>query len=137
NAIWTDADVIAFLDFLISKIASAGDGGNYKMTTFNAAKDVLNKIRTRGGLKTAKSCQGKYKALRKTFGIIENIRTNNGSSGFTWTEAHGASIDVGTAAAWAEYVKQHPDAKPFRNKGWPFLSRMEQLVPSQAKGTHV
>ncbi|KAJ6580648.1 hypothetical protein B0H19DRAFT_1328687 [Mycena capillaripes] len=131
NAAWTDADVLAFLDFLVSKISAAGEGGNFKMTTFNAAKDVMNKIRTRGGLKTAKSCHGKYKA------VIDALRNNTGTSGFTWTDEHGANIDAATAAAWDGYVKVYPDAKPFRNHGWPFLSRMDELVPSQAKGTHV
>lgn len=64
NAIWTEPDVVAFLDFLISRASSAGDGGNFKMPVFKAAAPVVNAVRTRGGIKTAKSCHGKFKGVR-------------------------------------------------------------------------
>lgn len=73
--------------------------------------------------------------LRKTYAVIEHIKLH--ASGFTWDDTRGACIDVASQSAWQTYVKQHPDAKPFRNKGWTHLARMEKLVPSQAKGTHV
>ncbi|KAJ6559361.1 hypothetical protein DFH09DRAFT_875131, partial [Mycena vulgaris] len=131
----TDADIKTFLEFLISKVASAGDGGNFKMSVFNASVAVVNGVRTRGGLKTGKSCQGKYKALRKILAVIQHIKEH--ASGFTWVDGRGADINVGSASAWDTYVQQHPDAKPFRNKGWEHLELMEKLVPSQVRGAHV
>ncbi|KAJ6574230.1 hypothetical protein B0H19DRAFT_1253958 [Mycena capillaripes] len=65
NAVWTKADVTKFLDHLITEVASAGDGGNFKIKVFKDAADVVNAIRTVGGLHTKLGCKGKYAALRK------------------------------------------------------------------------
>ncbi|KAJ7478475.1 hypothetical protein FB451DRAFT_1365977 [Mycena latifolia] len=119
NAFWTDPDIKFFLEFLIENIASVGDGGNFKMPIFTRAYPKVNEIRTLGGLKSAKSCHGKYASLRATFAVVDHIK--NHASGFTWDPTYGANID----------------AKPFRNKGWVWLEQMEKLVPSQAKGAHV
>ncbi|KAJ7084117.1 hypothetical protein C8R44DRAFT_651662 [Mycena epipterygia] len=135
NAVWTDADIIALLNYLFTQVAAAGDGGNFKMAIFTGAVPIVNAVRTRGGPKTRKSCHGKYKALRKIHDVIQHIKLH--ASGFTWDDTRSACIDVASKSAWETYVKQHPDAKPFRNKGWAHLSLMEKLVPSQAKGTHV
>ncbi|KAJ7196953.1 hypothetical protein GGX14DRAFT_320748, partial [Mycena pura] len=135
NAAWTDQDVVALLDILIRNMASAGDGGNFKMSVFNSAAAELNKVITRGGRKTGKSCQNKYKSLRKTLEAILHIKYQ--ASGFTWDDEHGTGIDIASEAAWTTYVKQHPGAKPFRNKGWVHLAQMEQLAPSKARGCNV
>ena len=153
NAAWTDQDVVALLDILIRNMASAGDGGNFKMSVFNSASAELNKVITRGGHKTGKSCQNKYKSvrllwlfysfllicfilqLRKTLEAILHIKYQ--ASGFTWDDERGADIDIASDAAWTTYVKQHPGAKPFRNKGWVHLAQMEQLAPSKARGCNV
>ncbi|KAJ6448294.1 hypothetical protein C8R45DRAFT_1115377 [Mycena sanguinolenta] len=135
NAIWTHADTVKFLDFLISKSSAAGDGGNFKMSTFNAAAKFLNETRERGGHKTGKGCSNKYKNLRSTLAVVEHLKYH--ASGFTYSDEKGADIDDASASAWDTYIVQHPDAKKFRNKGWPYMNQMEKLVPSKAKGTHV
>ncbi|KAJ6549720.1 hypothetical protein B0H19DRAFT_951617 [Mycena capillaripes] len=135
NAVWTHGDVVAYLDFLITKVASAGEGGNFKMPVFNAAAKLMNSRRTSGGVKTGKGCQNKYTGLRKTLKVVDHLK--NHASGFTYDDENGANIGIAEQNAWEVYVKVHRDAKPFRNKGWPYLAKMEQLVPSQAKGAHV
>ncbi|KAJ7898497.1 hypothetical protein B0H13DRAFT_2337430 [Mycena leptocephala] len=134
NAVWTHGDVVAYLDFLITKVASAGEGGNFKMPIFNAAAKLMNARRTSVGLKTGKGCQNKYTGLRKTLKVVDHLK--NHASGFTYDDENGANIGIAEQNAWEVYVKVHRDAKPFRNKGWPYLAKMEQLVPSQAKGAH-
>jgi len=34
-------------------------------------------------------------------------------------------------------VKVHPEAKPFRNKGWPYLRKMAELMPTTPAGINV
>ncbi|KAJ7461180.1 hypothetical protein FB451DRAFT_1562992 [Mycena latifolia] len=133
KAQWTFSDEDVLLVHLDKNKASA-DGAGFKMTIFNAAVTPVNKNLTRGGLKTAKSCQGKFTQLKRTFRVIQDIQKQ---SGFHWDNDTGASIDVASASAWGAYIKRAPEAKPFRNSGWGHLSRMEQLMPATAKGTHV
>ncbi|KAF7343133.1 Myb-like domain-containing protein [Mycena venus] len=135
KAAWTHEDVVKFLDYLISQVATAGDGIHFQTKTYTAAARLLNESRVHGAAKTAKGCLNKFNGLRKTHQVIDHLV--NHASGFTYSEKNGADIDDTSEAAWASYLISHPDAKPFRNKGWPYFDKMEQLVPSQAKGTHV
>jgi hypothetical protein len=63
NATWTPADETAFIEFLHEHKAAAGDGGNFKATTYEAAAAVLEAKRTKGGPKTAKSCSNKWNSV--------------------------------------------------------------------------
>lgn len=60
---WTAEDEVVLIDFLLTHAAAAGDGGNFKMVTFNAAAPVVDAKRVKGGPKTAKACQNKYNAV--------------------------------------------------------------------------
>ncbi|KAJ6537448.1 hypothetical protein DFH09DRAFT_861195, partial [Mycena vulgaris] len=134
KAHWSDADEDRLLKFLVEQKAAAGDGCNFPMKIFNAAVPLINEHLTRGGPKTAKSCQGKFSGCKKIFRVIQDVQKQ---SGFHWDNGTGASIDVASASAWEAYIKRAPEAMPFRNSGWVHLSRMEQMMPAQAKGTHV
>jgi hypothetical protein len=35
-----------------------------------------------------------------------------------------------SVSSWDDYVKQHPEAKPFRNKGWNHFNKIMLLMPS-------
>ncbi|KAF7372652.1 Myb-DNA-bind-3 domain-containing protein [Mycena venus] len=135
NAAWTHEDIVKLLEYLISQIATSEGGGNFKMQIFTAAARILNEIRAKGGPKTGKGCQNKYKALRATHQVVDHIK--NHASGFTYSDDHSADIGPASASAWDTYCIAHPDAKPFRNKGWLYLEQMEKLIPSQARGNHV
>ena len=64
RASWSTADETELLLFLIEHIAEAGDGSNFKTSTFKAASLVLDKTRTKGGPKTAKVCKNKWMSVR-------------------------------------------------------------------------
>ncbi|KAI9061235.1 hypothetical protein FKP32DRAFT_1566339, partial [Trametes sanguinea] len=49
----------------------------------------------------------------------------------------GADITDDTEEIWAAYVKSHPDASPFKNKGFVHYASMQPLMPSKAKGSNV
>lgn len=60
KAIWNDAETLAFVDYLWEHRAEAGDGGNFKDTTFNGAADHIAKHWTTGAAKTGKRCRTKW-----------------------------------------------------------------------------
>ncbi|KAF8964770.1 hypothetical protein BDZ97DRAFT_1918729 [Flammula alnicola] len=131
---WTTEDEVTFIDFLLLHAAAAGDGGNFKMVTFNAAAPVVEAKRVKGGPKTAKACQNKYNSLRRTFRAIQAIKNR---SGWTWSDETGASITPEMEDTWSDFLKVHKDAKPFKNKGWVHLEKVSLLMPATVKGKHV
>jgi hypothetical protein len=62
-ASWTTQDKLDLLNFLAEHASAAGDGGNFKSTTFQAATAVLNQNPVKGGVKTWKACSNKYSAV--------------------------------------------------------------------------
>ena len=64
RALWSTEDETELLLFLIEHLAEAGDGSNFKTSTFKAASLVLDKMRTKGGLKMAKVCKNKWMSVR-------------------------------------------------------------------------
>lgn len=59
-------------------------------------------------------------------------------SGFsTYTEAKGANVTPETENKWADYVKNHPIAKQFKNKGWPLYKTMDEILPDIVKGANI
>ncbi|KAH9933725.1 uncharacterized protein B0H18DRAFT_981763 [Fomitopsis serialis] len=133
KAHWTDADVSTFLQVLKEHKAEAGDGGNFKAPTFKKASGELEKCRTKGAVKTWTSCRNKYAKLRETYKVVYDLSVQ---SGFHWDNENGAAIDEDSEAVWQAYVEKHPEAEPFRNKGWPHFEDMKELMPSKVKGTH-
>ena len=68
--------------------------------------------------------------------IVLPIRAN---SGWSWDDELGANIPDGDPGdRWKDYEAAHPKAKPFRNKGWPFISYFDIICGDiQATGSHV
>ena len=68
HASWTPADKKKFVEFLLGeKVASAGDGGTFKPSVWTAAAVEMEKYRSKGGQKTAKSCSSKYQHVSSHF----------------------------------------------------------------------
>ena len=61
HAQWSDEDVRALLDFLLEHRAQAGDTASFKNSVWQAAAEALGKAPpSKGGPKTANSCQSKW-----------------------------------------------------------------------------
>lgn len=60
DASWPEADVKLFLQELIDRAAQAGDGGCFKISSFNEVAAVISPQRTEGGPKTGKGCSQKF-----------------------------------------------------------------------------
>lgn len=58
-------------------------------------------------------------------------------SGWVWDDERGADINIHSASSWDDYVKKHPAAKPFRNKGWAHFAKVALIMPSTASGANV
>ena len=70
----------------------------------------------------------------KLYRVIHAIQA---VSGWVWSDDTGASITPHSASSWDDYVKSHPEAKPFRNKGWRFFTKVSLIMPSTTVGANV
>ncbi|KAF8159736.1 hypothetical protein B0H34DRAFT_655091 [Crassisporium funariophilum] len=111
------------IPYLLEHHSEAGDGGNFKKATFTQAAVFITPLHKRGGTKDHKALQNKWAAFGKLYRVVKAIQT---VSGWHWDDKHGASIGPDEAATWDAYVKAHPEAKPFRNKGFVPLKAMEE-----------
>ncbi|KAN0141121.1 hypothetical protein V8E53_000877 [Lactarius tabidus] len=131
---WTLSDEKLLVSFLHEHRAASGDGGNFKMTTFQSAAAVLEAERTTGGLKTAKACQNKWASQRRVFRAIQAIISH---TGWNWCNENSANIQLDQASAWSLFCGIHKEAKPFRNRGWVHLERMSEIMPATVRGMNV
>jgi hypothetical protein len=70
KAHWTTIDEDKLIVFLVEHKAAAGDGGNFKKTTWTAASEHLKQFTTKGGVKGAEACKSKWTRVRQfTFNI--------------------------------------------------------------------
>ncbi|PPQ79922.1 hypothetical protein CVT25_002996 [Psilocybe cyanescens] len=133
-ATWTPAEETELIDFLVDCKTEAGNGGNFKKTTFQQAVTHIAPLLQHGPAKTVKGCQNKWAGFHKIYWVIRAIQA---VSGWVWDNDTGASITLDSASSWDDYVKKHPGAKPFHNKGWCHLLKVALLMPSTATGANV
>jgi hypothetical protein len=57
---WSITEEEAILNFLIMNKAEAGDGFNFKDSTWSKVAAHVKTLRTEGGVKTAKKCKEKW-----------------------------------------------------------------------------
>src|SRR6202790_1706169 len=59
---WTDADELAFINFLLDHKAEVREGGSFNANILNAAAGEMVKHTPKGGTKVAGICKAKYVA---------------------------------------------------------------------------
>lgn len=63
GAVWTSAEETAFVDYLVDHKAEAGDGGNFKTTTYQRVISHIAPLHESGAIKTVKACRNKWTAV--------------------------------------------------------------------------
>ncbi|KAJ7762921.1 hypothetical protein B0H16DRAFT_1883827 [Mycena metata] len=93
----------------------------------------------KGGPKTAKSIETKFKALRKLHGYILQAKQKSypGASGWTYTDERGFNVTDDDREAWENFVKAHGHFKPFATSGWIHFNTLDEMSPSRARGRYV
>src|SRR6267154_6295280 len=135
-ACWVVEEEAALLRYLCDN-QTGTDGVNFPKKTYMGASVHLAGEFTiqKGRLKTDGACRSKFSSLKQGYIMAQDLKVGRSSSGFTWTDKGGATIDKHTASAWAGYVKasttlpitaldpnlffffkSHPNAKQFREK---------------------
>ncbi|KAG2052384.1 hypothetical protein BDR06DRAFT_887936, partial [Suillus hirtellus] len=103
-------------------------GTNFKEPTFNEAALKIARFKKSGPVKTASHCKVKWAGV-STYNAIEKYCNR---SGCHWDSDHGASIQ-GEAAESLSVSRQQSSTgksmKSFKNTGWRFHSKMEQILP--------
>ena len=64
KAHWSPEETAVLVDYLYDHRAEAGDGGNFKAPTFNAAATHINPLLSQGPQKTAQMCKTKWNSVR-------------------------------------------------------------------------
>ncbi|KAF8151322.1 hypothetical protein B0H34DRAFT_810484 [Crassisporium funariophilum] len=134
GAVWISAEETSLVDFLLDNKLEAGDGGYFKTTTYRRAVTHIAPLHERCIVKTVKACRNKWCAFCKIYKIIRAIQS---VSGWVWDDKTGATITADSSSSWDHYVKQHPAAKPFRNKGWVHFRKVALIMLSTAAGSNI
>jgi hypothetical protein len=136
KAQWNENEVTALVDYLFLHKSEAGEGGSFKMATFNAAAASIVSHHTHGPAKTGLMCKTKWTSvsnresslyptqvslqLKATKAAIEKYRNQ---SGVHWDNHGGAGIDGAAAEnVWATYLKVRHLMRPTRPNDKPRLS---------------
>jgi len=69
--------------------------------------------------------------------LYQVVCTIQAVSRWVWRDDTGASIMLHLASSWDDYVKIHPEAKPFYNKGWCHFTKVSLIMPSTAVGANI
>ncbi|KDQ50678.1 hypothetical protein JAAARDRAFT_82614, partial [Jaapia argillacea MUCL 33604] len=139
---WRVIDKTSLIDYLEDHHAEAGGGMNFKAVTWYGALEELERTCTLGGPKTPALCKNKWAKLKETYLIVIALQK---ASGFSWSDEKGANVDKSNKSVWDVYIRvltvithqQHPNAKPFHNKGWTHFYGVQSLMSLTAKGTHM
>ncbi|KAG2071225.1 hypothetical protein BDR04DRAFT_1016563 [Suillus decipiens] len=131
KAFWTEPEVTALVDYLYEHQSEHAEGGNFKMSTFNGTAKAIAPKRLQGPQKTGKMCQTKWTSLKHIYYAIDRYCKQSGIN--QWHPEYGANIQEGVAAAvFDAYVQQKSNSAmhAFRNSGWIYLKRMQDILPA-------
>ncbi len=79
--------------------------------------------------------QSQLASLKSRFTAFEALKNNVNSSGFGWDEVH--QIPTACPQVWADYIRQNPSAKEFRNQTMPYYEDLCTIFGGRlATGKH-
>ncbi|KAJ7261095.1 hypothetical protein C8J57DRAFT_1719857 [Mycena rebaudengoi] len=134
-------DITHLLNFFYNQRSRIGEGGNWDKTVYNeaAAHMAENHPPKKGGPKTADSIMTKWKALRKLHEhiLLAKQKQYPGASGWTYTDECGFNVTDDDQDAWKNFITAHPHFKPFATSGWIHFQKLDDILPSRARGRYV
>ena len=60
KAVWTEADEVAFIQYIADHKSEAGDGMKFKSSFWTGAAAAMQPLTTQGGPKTSAGCSAKW-----------------------------------------------------------------------------
>ncbi|EGO01786.1 hypothetical protein SERLA73DRAFT_48998, partial [Serpula lacrymans var. lacrymans S7.3] len=126
NAIWTDTETQALIQFITKNCAEGGNGLNFKPQFWPKVALHLAPLLTRGPAKSATACNSEWGRLCTKYNLVKPI-TN--LSGTPWDDALGLNILNKGEVVWKELIalistQKHPVAKGFWKRGWVHFTAM-------------
>ncbi|KAK7007249.1 hypothetical protein R3P38DRAFT_2554070, partial [Favolaschia claudopus] len=140
---WTadPKDITNLLAFFHSVRSRIGDGGNWDKTVLKEAEVHMAGLGApvKGGPKVWTAIRNKWKDLHKLHEHFVQIKQKTfvGASGWNYSDELGFNVDDDNREAWGNFVKAHPQFRPFANHGWEHFKTMDEIVPSRARGLYV
>src|ERR1700727_491346 len=77
KAHWNEAETPALINFLVEHQGEAGDGGNFKTSTFQKAATAIESLKTTGPPKTYKMCKTKWSAVSNISPLLQPCTNDN------------------------------------------------------------
>ncbi|KAK7015368.1 hypothetical protein R3P38DRAFT_2543759, partial [Favolaschia claudopus] len=134
---WTadPKDITNLLAFFHSVRSRIGDGGNWDKTVLKEAEVHMAGLGApvKGGPKVWTAIRNKWKDVRCCAGLLPCFC----ASGWNYSDELGFNVDDDNREAWGNFVKAHPQFRPFANHGWEHFKTMDEIVPSRARGLYV
>ncbi|KIN94545.1 hypothetical protein M404DRAFT_167969, partial [Pisolithus tinctorius Marx 270] len=126
---WNHEETAALVRFLHDNRHEAGDNGNFKMATYQAAALHIANYCTDGPPKNYQAVRNKWTGyIRKIYRDIEYYRAQ--PSGAHWDNEKGANIQGQHAEqVFEDFVKSHPLIRQFKTSGWDLYPYVADIIP--------
>ncbi|KAG1741141.1 hypothetical protein EDB19DRAFT_1908167 [Suillus lakei] len=136
---WINEEITALVNHMYDNCASGDTASNFKPPVYTSALSVINddpclQPLQIGPVKTAKMVKSKWGSLKSIHHAIDKYHNQTGTH---WDSANGAGIHGPAASAvWNSYIP-NSQMRPFRNTGWPYFEKMQEIIPlGGARGRH-
>ncbi|KAF8575559.1 hypothetical protein K439DRAFT_1623490 [Ramaria rubella] len=120
---WVLEDDIVLINLLIDHKVEAGEGGNFKKSTWMAVAGVMVNWPSARGLKTWEACRSRWIKLKQNL------------SGFMFVDQEGVVVDH--ESVWSKFASKNHEAAWVRRVGFPCFELMSSLMLSVVRGTHI
>ncbi|KAF8586865.1 hypothetical protein K439DRAFT_1614831 [Ramaria rubella] len=130
---WVLEDDIVLINLLIDHGAEAGEGDNFKKSTWMVVAGVMVDWPSTRGLKTWEACRSRWIQLRKDYNLALQLKQN--LSGFTFVDQEGVVVD--NKSVWSKFASKNHEAVWVGRAGFPCFELMSSLMPSAVRGTHI
>ncbi|KAG1783289.1 hypothetical protein EV702DRAFT_1191719 [Suillus placidus] len=91
--------------------------------------EAATHLASQSTLKSADACQSKWAQIRIIFHVINKLAN---VPGLSYSLERGAGVTSESEPIWAKFIKNYPQAKPFKTKGWPHYETVQYLIQSKA-----
>jgi len=122
SAKWNDQQRRVLVELYIAQ-AGNGKGGDNGLNSVGW-KAVQEQFSSKLELSYKKSqLQSQWSDLKNRYTVFKRVKEN---SGFGWDDAEQQPL--APESVWDAFLKSHPKAKEFRNKGFPLFQLMEDFL---------
>ncbi|KAG1908674.1 uncharacterized protein F5891DRAFT_1180214 [Suillus fuscotomentosus] len=132
HTIWSLNDESWLIQHISTHRTKGGEGLNFDKTFWAATSAAMAADQSmQGCVKTSEACQSKWSQIHRTFNVVDRLANY---SRIDFSLEHSANITEASESVWTDLVKSIPQAKQYKNKGWPHYDTLKDILPSKERG---